>query len=95
MKQYWSFFKSGKFAFLALFFVSLTVISCDNDDDNNVSPDPPIEKGEIELAENAQALNYFDFINPNDVEILDGAASTRHLSFGRYQMYRQTERMLF
>lgn len=51
MKQYWSFFKSGKFAFLALFFVSLTVISCDNDDDNNVSPDPPIEKGEIELAE--------------------------------------------
>ncbi|WP_373237098.1 hypothetical protein [Phocaeicola vulgatus] len=53
MKQYWSFFKSGKFAFLALFFVSLTVISCDNDDDNNVSPDPPIEKGEIELAENA------------------------------------------
>lgn len=42
MKQYWSFFKSGKFAFLALFFVSLTVISCDNDDDNNVSPDPPI-----------------------------------------------------
>ena len=63
MKQYWSFFKSGKFAFLALFFVSLTVISCDNDDDNNVSPDPPIEKGEIELAENAQALNYFDFIN--------------------------------
>lgn len=54
MKQYWSFFKSGKFAFLALFFVSLTVISCDNDDDNNVSPDPPIEKGEIELAENAQ-----------------------------------------
>lgn len=60
MKQYWSFFKSGKFAFLALFFVSLTVISCDNDDDNNVSPDPPIEKGEIELAENAQALNYFD-----------------------------------
>lgn len=71
MKQYWSFFKSGKFAFLALFFVSLTVISCDNDDDNNVSPDPPIEKGEIELAENAQALNYFDFINPNDVEILN------------------------
>ena len=123
MKQYWSFFKSGKFAFLALFFVSLTVISCDNDDDNNVSPDPPIEKGEIELAENAQALNYFDFINPNDVEILNadttqirvsqayldkiktkvnkndvclyGAALTRHLSFGRYQMYRQTERMLF
>ena len=46
MKQYWSFFKSGKFAFLALFFVSLTVISCDNDDDNNVSPDPPIEKGD-------------------------------------------------
>ena len=54
-----------------MFFVSLTVISCDNDDDNNVSPDPPIEKGEIELAENAQALNYFDFINPNDVEILN------------------------
>lgn len=45
MKQYWSFFKSGKFAFLALFFVSLTVISCDKDDNNNDSPDPPIEKG--------------------------------------------------
>lgn len=71
MKQYWSFFKSGKFAFLALFFVSLTVISCDKDDNNNDSPDPPIEKGEIEIAENAQALNYFDFINPSDVEILD------------------------
>ena len=71
MKQYWSFFKSGKFAFLALFFVSLTVISCDNDDNNNDSPDPPIEKGEIEIAENAQALNYFDFIDPSDVEILD------------------------
>ena len=54
--QYWSFFKSGKFAFLALFFVSLTVISCDNDDDNNVSPDPPIEKGEIELAEKRPIL---------------------------------------
>ena len=49
MKQYWSFFKSGKFAFLALFFVSLTVISCDNDDDNNVSPDPPIEKAKLSL----------------------------------------------
>lgn len=71
MKQYWSFFKSSKFAFLALFFVSLTVISCDKDDNNNDSPDPPIEKGEIEFAENAQALNYFDFIDPSDVEILD------------------------
>lgn len=71
MKHYWSYFKSGKFAFLALFFVSLTVISCDNDDNNNDSPDPPIQQGEIEIAENAQALNYFDFINPSDVEILD------------------------
>lgn len=71
VKQYWSFFKSGKFAFLALFLVSLTVVSCDNDDNNNVTPDPPIEKGEIEFAENAQALNYFDFINPGDVEILN------------------------
>ena len=71
MKQYWSFFKSGKFAFLALFLVSFMVISCDNDDNNNVSPDQPIEKGEIEFAENAQALNYFDFINPDDVEILN------------------------
>ena len=66
MKQYWSFFKSGKFAFLALFLVSFMVISCDNDDNNNVSPDLPIEKGEIEFAENAKALNYFDFINPGD-----------------------------
>ena len=54
MKQYWSFFKSGKFAILALFLVSFMVISCDNDDNNNVSPDPPIEKGEIEFAENAK-----------------------------------------
>ena len=71
MKQYWSLFESGKFAILALFLVSFMVISCDNDDNNNVSPDPPIEKGEIEFAENAQALNYFDFINPGDVEILN------------------------
>lgn len=71
MKQYWSFFKSGKLTFLALFLVSLTVMSCDSDDNNDDFPDPPIEKGEIELAENAKALNYFDFINPGDVEILD------------------------
>ena len=89
MKQYWSFFKSGKFAFLALFFVSLTVISCDNDDDNNVSPDPPIEKGEIELAENAQALNYFDFINPNDVEILTWIIHSLHKKENALLVYLQ------
>lgn len=69
---YWSFIRSGMFAFLTLFLVSLTVTSCDNDDNNDYPDDPPpIEKGEIEFAENAKALNYFDFIDPNDVEILD------------------------